>query len=285
MAVTRRNVIQSALTGTALLAVGSHAFADASLQQPDSSLPAGSGPESAKTHSDWVNVKVSDGTEMRVYVSRPEKPNAKLPGMLVLPEVFGVNAFMRDVTNRIAALGYVAACPELFHRSEPGFESGYTDMAKPMQYYQAMTDVGLSADLKATYDLLSKHPQADATRIGSVGYCMGGRSSYLANAILPLKAAVVYYGGGIADSLLPQTPNQHGAILLFSGGKDTHIGREKQNAIAEALKKASKLYVDVEFSDAEHGFFCDQRGSYNAVAAHESWALFTSFLEYHLNKA
>jgi carboxymethylenebutenolidase len=140
----------------------------------------------------------------------------------------------------------------------------------------------LIADLNATYDLLKGDVQVDGDRIGSVGFCMGGRASFLANATLPLKAAVSYYGGGIADQLLPRAKDQNGPILLFTGGKDTHITADKKNAVAAALKAAGKPYVDVEFSEAGHGFANDQRDSYHPDSAREAWAITTAFFRDHL---
>jgi carboxymethylenebutenolidase len=230
----------------------------------------------------WQIANVSGGTRMKVFVARPEGVTAKVPGVLVLQEIFGVNSYIRGVAQRIADLGYVVMAPDLFHRTAPGFESGYDDINPGMAEMKKMTDTTLELDLKAVYDLLTHDSQVDGAHIGSVGYCMGGRASFVANAVLPLQAAVVYYGGGIADTLLPRAKEQQAPLLIFSGGKDTHIGREKQNAIAAALKAAGKQYADIEFSEAEHGFFCDQRSSYNPEAAKESWEIFTEFFKEHL---
>jgi carboxymethylenebutenolidase len=120
-----------------------------------------------------------------------------------------------------------------------------------------------------------------------VGYCMGGRVSFLANALVPVKAAISYYGGGIAPGqrgpgLLSHVPEMHGAMLLYWGGLDQHIPKAETLAVADALKNAKKTYVCVEFSDADHGFICDARPSYNPQAAAESWALTHAFLADHL---
>jgi carboxymethylenebutenolidase len=280
MKPTRRQFVKTALTGAALLATagGTTAFAQGLMSQHAPTAPA------SVSRGEWKTVDVADKTQMKVFVARPKDVGGKVPGVIVLQEVFGVNSYIRSVAERIAGLGYVAMAPDLFHRTAPGFESGYTDadMKPAMEQYKKMTDAGLELDLKATYDLIAHDTQVDGGRIGSVGYCMGGRSSFLANAVLPLQAAAVYYGGGIADTLLARAKDQHAPLLIFSGGKDTHIGREKQNAIAAALKAAGKQYADVEFSEAEHGFFCDQRSSYNPEAAKESWEIFAEFFKEHL---
>lgn len=224
-----------------------------------------------------TGVRVSDGTEMRVFLARPEG-KGKFPGILVFQEAFGVNAHIRDVAERFAKIGYLAAAPELFHRSAPpGWEGPYGNFDAVRPHMQAMTNEGLEADVRATFDLLRKDSACDG-RVVSIGFCMGGRVSFLTNSILPLSAAVSFYGGGIAQGLLDRAAKQHAKILMFWGGLDKHIGEEQRSAIRQALDRASKPYIDVLMSSADHGFFCDQRPSFNAAAARDAWALSTSFL-------
>jgi carboxymethylenebutenolidase len=120
-------------------------------------------------------------------------------------------------------------------------------------------------------------------------FCMGGRVSFLADAIVPVKAAVSYYGSGIAPGprgpdLLDRVGNLHAPILLFWGYQDKHIGIEQQRAAADALHTGRKSFVSVGFSDAGHGFFCDSRPTYNAPAATQSWALALRFLKTNLGQ-
>jgi carboxymethylenebutenolidase len=89
---------------------------------------------------------------------------------------------------------------------------------------------------------------------------------------------VSYYGGGIAPSLLSLAPSLGGPHLFFWGGKDTHIPADQRAAILDALKAAGKAYINVEMSEAGHGFFCDQRTAYHADSAAESWGLTLEFL-------
>ena len=102
--------------------------------------------------------------------------------------------------------------------------------------------------------------------------------SYLANSILPVTKAVSFYGGGIAPDLLDRAPNLHAPMLFFWGGLDKHITAEKRRAVADALTAAGKPFVHVEFSNADHGFFCDERAAYQPQAAREAWALMQEFL-------
>jgi len=230
--------------------------------------------------SDFLSVPVSDGGEMRVFVARPQKSD-KVPAILVFQEAFGVNAHIRDVTQRFANLGYLAAAPELYHRIEPGFEGRYDDFNSVRALMSKLTNEGLEADTRATFELLSSDKTCNG-RFASIGFCMGGRVSYIANSILPLSAAVSFYGGGIAPALLDRAARQNAPILLFWGGLDKHIGEDQRSAVRGALTNASKPFAETLFSFADHGFFCDQRASYNPDATRDAWALTISFLNGHL---
>jgi carboxymethylenebutenolidase len=228
-----------------------------------------------------VSVDIADGTTMNAYVARPAE-EGKFPGMMVFQEAFGVNAHLRDVTERVAREGYVAVAPELFHRTAPGFEASYANFQSTMPHMQAITEAGASKDIEATYDWLRTHPQVAEDRIGSIGFCLGGRMSYLADSVVNLRAAISFYGGRIAPDLLPRAANLSAPILFFWGVLDQHIPPDQIRAVVEEVKKANKPYVNVEISNADHGFFCDARGSYNPVAATLAWTLSLQFLDIHL---
>jgi carboxymethylenebutenolidase len=225
-----------------------------------------------------VELKVLGSTPMAAYVARP-RANGPYPGLIVFQEAFGVNAHIRNVTERFAAQGYVAIAPELFHRTAPsGFEGAYGDFAALAPHYQAVTNEGAEADMRSAYEWLRTNSQVKAEHISCVGFCMGGRISFLANSVLALRAAVSFYGGGIAPGLLDRARKHHAPLLLIWGGVDKHITAEHRRAVADALSAQHKTFVSVEFSDADHGFFCDERPSYAANAASQSWALTLEFL-------
>ncbi|HSB97623.1 MAG TPA: dienelactone hydrolase family protein [Spongiibacteraceae bacterium] len=231
----------------------------------------------ADIESGYVLVKVDDQTEMALFFARPGR-GTQAPALIVLQEAFGVNDHIREVTERCARAGYLAVAPELFHRTaERGFAGSYDNFSSVMQHFQAVTEESLAADLRATLSWLQRDSQCDAARIGAIGFCMGGRAAFFANAILPLRAAAAFYGGGIAPTYLPHAAHQHGPLLLIWGGLDQHIDLQQRHAVADALRAADKNFVEVEYSDADHGFFCDARPSYNAFAASESWALTLAF--------
>jgi len=215
---------------------------------------------------------------MAAYGARPSAAG-RHPGLIVFQEAFGVNSHIRNVTERFAAQGYVAMAPELFHRTAPaGFEADYKDFPSLMPHYQAVTDEAAQADIRAVYDWLSSSPNVKADQISSVGFCLGGKISYLANSVVPLRSAVSFYGGGIAQTLLARTSQLHGPTLLIWAGLDRHITAEHRKAVADALNSQNKTYVNVEFSKANHGFFCDERDAYEPQAARQAWALTLEFL-------
>jgi carboxymethylenebutenolidase len=226
--------------------------------------------------SEQIELAVEDGSKMGAYVARPSS-GAKGPGMIVFQEAFGVNAHIRDIANRFADLGFTAVAPELYHRSGAGLDLPYGDMDKVRPIMSQVTTEGLQADVKAAYGWISKTAGIPADKIAAIGYCMGGRVTYIANGTVPLAAGVSYYGGGMTN-LLQFAEKQNGPILMYWGGLDKNIPAEQTRQIADALTAAEKKHEQVLFSFAEHGFFCDARPSYNPEAARQSWALTLEYL-------
>ena len=215
----------------------------------------------------YVTLKVADGTTMAAYTSFPENRTGKLPAIIVLQEAYGVNQHIRKVTDRFAKEGYVAISPELFHRTAPkGFEGDYNEFSTVTPHTKALTNEDFEVDLNATYEWLCEQNNVDIDKVYAVGYCMGGRVSFLANALLPLKAAISYYGGRL-DTIADKAVNLHGKHLFFWGGLDEHIKSENINAVIKAVEAAGKDFINVKISYADHGFNCDARPSYNEAAS------------------
>jgi carboxymethylenebutenolidase len=227
--------------------------------------------------SEWVELTADDGTTLRAWVARPDGPRPGR-GLLVFQEAFGVNPHMRDVAGRFADEGFLVISPELFHRTEPGFEGSYTDFAAAMPHLQALTEKGLDTDVRAAFAWLES--EGVGANTAAVGYCLGGRVAFVANSAVPLRAAASYYGGSIPP-LLGRAPRLSGPMLFFWGGLDHHIPAEQRSAVITAVGSAQKLFVDVVFSDADHGFFCDARASYNRAAAAQAWSLTRAFFDFY----
>ena len=229
---------------------------------------------------DFNTVSAPDGTEIDLYAAFPEG-NGKYPAIIVIQEAFGVNHHIRNVCERFCKEGYAVVSPDIFHRTARLFDGPYNDFQAVMPHYQALTKEGLIADLQASYNWLQSQDNVIADKAGCVGYCLGGRVSFLANAVLPLSAAVSYYGGSV-EQLADEAPNLHADHLFFWGGLDKHITPDKIDIIINAVKEAGKNYTNVIISYADHAFSCDERPSYNARATKEAWAHTLAFFENRL---
>ncbi len=220
---------------------------------------------------------------MSAFVAAPDSGGPH-SGVLVFQEAFGVNAHIKDVTARVAKLGYVAIAPEFFHRTGEHVDIPYTDFAAVKPHREPLTDEALEADIRAAYGWLTQNPSVNKERIGAVGFCMGGRAAYYANTFLPLSAAVSFYGANIAPSLSSRASYLNGPLLLFWGGQDQAIPLAQRLAVTAALDTAEKPYVYTMFSKAGHGFHCDVRESYKPDAARQAWALTVEFFKTYLSE-
>jgi len=228
--------------------------------------------------SEYVELSVADGSTMRAWFTHPAKEETRA-GLMVFQEAFGVNPHIRSVADRFARAGYAAIAPELYHRSSLGFEGSYDDMAPAIALARQLKPEDTENDIRATHAFLRGRV---GDNIACVGYCMGGRVSFLANITAPVCAAVSYYGGG-AD-VVGRAAECSAPMLFFWGEQDQHIGSEHRQKVAEGMQASKHPSVQVTFSNADHGFFCDQRSGYNPAAAKLSWDLTLSFFEQYLDK-
>ena len=191
--------------------------------------------------------------QISAYLAQPE--GTPKGGVVVIQEIFGVNAHIRDVVDRFAAAGYTAIAPALFDHAEPGVELDYTaEGIKQGQEY--VGKVGF--DLPIEDVRLAAEAIAPAGKIGTVGYCWGGTIAYLAAIRLGLPS-VSYYGGRNTQFVDQQAK----APLMFHyGARDQHISAEDR-AKVQAANPDAPVYV----YDADHGFNCDRRDSYDEASA------------------
>jgi carboxymethylenebutenolidase len=214
------------------------------------------------------------------YLARPAGSD-RLPAVIVYMEIFGVNSHIRDVTERIAREGYVAVAPDYFHRTGPGVEYGYDDagMQAGMKLLFALKADEMIADAKATIAYLRSRKDVKGDAIGAMGFCIGGHMTFLTACETDVKVAASYYGGGIAGaqgpgggpSTLSRVPGIRGRILCLFGGQDAMIPHAQVDAIRNALAKAGTRHEVIVYPDADHGFNCDQRASYDEDAARDAW--------------
>jgi len=227
-----------------------------------------------------VQIPVAGGAPMGGYLARPEDGPPR-PAVLVFMEIFGVNAHIRDVTERVAREGYVALAPDYFHRTGPGVEYGYDPegMAAGIKLLSALKSDEMIADARAAIAFLRARPDVRGDRIGAMGFCIGGHMTYLVACETDLRAAASFYGGGIAapkgpggaESTVSRTPKLRGKLLALFGGKDAMIPSQQVDAVRDALVKAGTRYEVVVYADADHGFFCDQRATFHKPSAEDGW--------------
>ena len=219
---------------------------------------------------------------MPAYVARP-KDGGRGPAILVIQEAFGLNNHMKDVTRRIAAEGYTALAPDMFWRGGKGRAVKYDELPAAIGMMQALKDDEVVKDLGGAIGWLERQPSVRADRIGITGFCMGGRISYLAACELPdkIRAAVPFYGGGIP---VDKTAKLRSPVLAFFGEKDAFIPLESVEALKTEAKKHGKQVEVVVYPGADHGFFCNERASYQAAAAKDAWERLKKFFATHLQQ-
>jgi carboxymethylenebutenolidase len=233
-----------------------------------------------------VTLATDDGP-MPGYRVRPDGPARG--GVIVVQEAFGGNPHIEDVTRRFAAAGWDAVAPALFHRQgSPVLD--YDDLATVMPLLGQMTPAGLAMDLTAAVDHLAAagHP---AGNVAVVGFCMGGTVSFYAATLLPLGAAVTFYGGGVAQgrfglpSLVDLAPRLQGPWLGHFGDRDRGIPVADVEALREATGPLGVATGIWRYADADHGFHCDGRPAvFHPAAASLAWDRTLAWLDRYAGK-
>ncbi len=217
-----------------------------------------------------IELTASDGHRLAAY--RADPAGQPRGGIVVIQEIFGVNSHIKSVADGFAADGYLAIAPAMFDRAQKNVDLGYSPQ-----------DIEKGRDIrtKITTDMAMKDGEAAvkaaaaAGKVGIVGYCWGGFVAWMASAKVPgLACAVPYYGGGILDNadLQPKVP-----LMGHFGDKDAHIPVEGVKQLAEKHKR-QQIFIYA----ADHGFNCDQRGSYNAPAAKQARSRTLEFFRKHI---
>lgn len=210
----------------------------------------------------FIHLKAADGFSVPAYLAQPAgKAKAAI---VVIQEIFGVNSHIQAVTDRFAAQGYLAIAPAMFERVSPGVDLGYQseDMTAGMGLKTAATALpgaGVMQDIQAAIDHAARETGG---KVGMIGFCWGGLLTWQSACTLSgLSAAAPYYGGGMtAPSEVTRQPKC--PVMAHFGEKDHYIPMDGVNAFAAAHPE-----VTVHAYAADHGFNCDQRGSYNQPAA------------------
>lgn len=232
----------------------------------------------------WVDL----APDLRGYLAHPDDGRPH-PAVLVFIEAFGVNSHFQKVAARLAEAGFTALVPDLYH----GRVFDYSDSANAIAHLRTLNDDQVMDEAASSLDFLAKHASAGKA-VGVLGFCMGGRYAFLANAALTtrIRTAVSFYGGGIAPEqdaagrkpLLDRVPEMQTPLLLQYGSADKSIHPDEHARIVEALGGAGKRYSMDLYPGAGHGFFCDDRPSYDAAAAAQGWQRALGFFRQYLGE-
>ncbi|MBE0613412.1 MAG: dienelactone hydrolase family protein [Burkholderiales bacterium] len=218
--------------------------------------------------SRWIDIKAQDGGTFKAYLSLPRQAEkaGKGPGIVLIQEIFGVNAHIRGVADQYASDGYTVLAPDMFWRMQPMVELGYDgdDFQKGIGYMQKMDFAAGLKDLTATVAALRGMPECSG-KVASIGYCMGGMLSYLCAANAGVDAAVCYYGGGIHNKL-EEAAKIKCPVLFHFAGDDAHIPAAAVEAVQKTFAGRSGVRIDV-YPGANHGFNCWDRAAYHQQSA------------------
>lgn len=218
---------------------------------------------------EFVQLKAADGHMFDVYQAMPE--GTPKGAILVIQEIFGVNAHIREVADGYAAKGYAVMAPALYDRAEKNFEVGYTpeDIAKGRDTRAKVDWADSVKDLAATAEALSAYG-----KVGSVGYCYGGSCSWLVATRVGVAASVCYYGGQI---IMFKDEKPKNPVMMHFGENDHGIPMTDVETIRKGHPDAQVFVYP-----AGHGFNCDHRGDYNAECAAEAKARSLAFFAEHV---
>lgn len=218
--------------------------------------------------SEKVSISVGDGF-FDAYVSYP--PQGSGPGVLLIQEIFGVNKHIRDVADRLAAEGFVVMAPDLFWRMKHGVELGYegADFDQALGYFEQFDETKGLEDLKEAATALRDHKKCTG-RVGSMGFCLGGKLVYRLSSQFNLNAAISYYPVSL-EQHLGEAERIKCEIVIHFAELDQFVPKPTYETINEALAAKANVHIYL-YEGVDHGFNCDVRGSYDKTAADLAWS-------------
>ncbi|MCC7272283.1 MAG: dienelactone hydrolase family protein [Alphaproteobacteria bacterium] len=227
-----------------------------------------------------VSIDALDGGSFTGYLALPK--SGKGPGVVVIQEVFGVNQVMREISDEIAALGYVALCPDLFWRQEPGIQiTDKTDAEwqKAFQLYGGFNVEKGIGDLIATLSHLRNRPECTG-KAGTMGFCLGGKLAYLMAARSDADCNVSYYGVGI-DAMLDEAKKITKPLLMHIAEKDKFVPPEAQAKVKAGLAGHPAVVIH-SYPDVDHAFARIGGQHYDKAAADLANGRTRAFFKTHL---
>jgi carboxymethylenebutenolidase len=231
------------------------------------------------TMAETIPISGHGGDQINAYFARPLGPGP-FPGVVVIHHAPGWDEGSKEITRKFAAHGYVAVCPHLYHRAGPDLSPD--DAAAVARAAGGVPDEQFLGDTAGAVAFLRSLSYSNA-KVGTIGYCSGGRQSFLAACSLPLDAAVDCYGACVVNEpppglTLKLTPCVHLAdqltcpLLGLFGEEDKMPGPEETAALAKVLEGYGKTFEFHTYPGAGHAFFAVDRPSYRPEAAKDGWA-------------
>jgi carboxymethylenebutenolidase len=213
---------------------------------------------SQPSNTQWIDIAPG----FAGYLALP--PAGHGPGLVLWQEIFGVNAHIQAVAEQYALDGFVVLAPDIFWRQSPRVQLGYdgADRTQAMALMQGYAPPDALADIAASVAALRARPEVGGRKVGSIGYCLGGRLAYLTAATTDVDAAVAFYGGGIHQQL-ERAAAVRCRVQFHYAERDDHIPLDAVEHVRAAVA-GSEVFV---YPGAMHGFNCWARASYHAPSA------------------
>ena len=240
--------------------------------------------------AEWVSLEASGVHPLRCWWARPAEGQPRA-AVLVLPEVFGVNGWVRSVAERLAAAGYAALAMPIFARTAPDFETGYDEagLALGREHRDAVSAQGLLADATHAIAWLRAQPELAGKGVGCVGFCFGGHLALLAATLPGVLATCAFYGARVSSfrpgggaPTLEVLPQIGGHLICCCGDQDPLMPPEELAAMDAAIAAVQAAGLDrrlVITKGAGHGFMCEARGDFHPEAAQKGWAEMLALFE------
>ncbi len=239
--------------------------------------------------AETIRIQGDGGDWINAYLARP-LGDGPLGGVVVIHHMPGWDEASKEITRTFAAHDYLAICPHLHHREGP--DASPDDAAAAARAQGMVPDARFLGDFRASVNFLRQLPQSNG-KVGTIGYCSGGRQAYIAACNSDLQAAVDCYGGRVVatpDQLterqpvapIDMTPNLACPLLGLFGEDDPNPDPEQVATIEAALKQYGKSYEFHSYPNAGHAFFSVDRPSYRVEAANDGWQRVWDFFRRYL---
>jgi carboxymethylenebutenolidase len=232
--------------------------------------------------ADTITMKGHGGDEIEAYLAVPTDVE-HTGSIVVIHHMPGYDESTKEIARKFAANGYSALMPNLYHREAPG--ASPDDAAATARDLGGVPDDRLIGDVAGAMAHLKSLPTSNG-KVASIGYCSGGRQSFLSGCRLPLDAVIDCYGAFVAvdrpdsntTAVIGETGNLSGPLLGLFGADDTFPSPEQNDTLAKALEAAGKEFTFRTYDGAGHAFFSVDRPSYRVEAANEGWKEIFTFL-------